>query len=98
MVPIFPSPSTATRWSIIASSSQMFFEQSRGVGCRVAVLDDHRRIERDPPPPGGGALTPQTKFPPNDWRARYFHPENLANRSEERRVGKECRSRWSPYH
>src|SRR2546426_6163588 len=26
-----------------------------------------------------GALTPQTKFPPNDWRARYFHPENLAN-------------------
>ena len=21
-----------------------------------------------------------------------------ANRSEERRVGKECRSRWSPYH
>ena len=22
----------------------------------------------------------------------YFH------RSEERRVGKECRSRWSPYH
>ena len=23
---------------------------------------------------------------------------NLSNRSEERRVGKECRSRWSPYH
>ena len=22
----------------------------------------------------------------------------LAHRSEERRVGKECRSRWSPYH
>src|SRR3712207_9194439 len=22
----------------------------------------------------------------------------VANRSEERRVGKECRSRWSPYH
>ena len=28
-------------------------------------------------------------------------PANLSilkNRSEERRVGKECRSRWSPYH
>src|SRR3712207_9072155 len=25
----------------------------------------------------------------------YFHP---TWRSEERRVGKECRSRWSPYH
>ena len=24
--------------------------------------------------------------------------EVLAKRSEERRVGKECRSRWSPYH
>jgi hypothetical protein len=24
--------------------------------------------------------------------------EILASRSEERRVGKECRSRWSPYH
>ena len=23
---------------------------------------------------------------------------NIALRSEERRVGKECRSRWSPYH
>ena len=24
--------------------------------------------------------------------------ESIAERSEERRVGKECRSRWSPYH
>src|SRR5437667_10147030 len=24
--------------------------------------------------------------------------ESLMGRSEERRVGKECRSRWSPYH
>src|SRR3712207_9125084 len=24
--------------------------------------------------------------------------EHLLSRSEERRVGKECRSRWSPYH
>src|SRR3712207_7294243 len=27
-------------------------------------------------------------------RASYYH----LTRSEERRVGKECRSRWSPYH
>ena len=25
-------------------------------------------------------------------------PQVVADRSEERRVGKECRSRWSPYH
>ena len=24
--------------------------------------------------------------------------DDLGDRSEERRVGKECRSRWSPYH
>src|SRR3989475_5864404 len=26
------------------------------------------------------------------------HPLGETDRSEERRVGKECRSRWSPYH
>src|SRR3712207_9271374 len=27
-----------------------------------------------------------------------YGEESRVNRSEERRVGKECRSRWSPYH
>src|SRR5258708_14812850 len=30
------------------------------------------------------------------YRAYVRHEEDI--RSEERRVGKECRSRWSPYH
>ena len=30
--------------------------------------------------------------------ARYAFNKSHAARSEERRVGKECRSRWSPYH
>src|SRR2546421_8982010 len=30
--------------------------------------------------------------------AVYPHGLNAGERSEERRVGKECRSRWSPYH
>src|SRR5256885_1715054 len=30
-------------------------------------------------------------------RVFHLHAEQ-GNRSEERRVGKECRSRWSPYH
>src|SRR3712207_8949488 len=29
---------------------------------------------------------------------RGLRPAGLPERSEERRVGKECRSRWSPYH
>ena len=35
------------------------------------------------------------------WRNLASHREAQAlgrSRSEERRVGKECRSRWSPYH
>src|SRR3712207_9438770 len=31
-------------------------------------------------------------------RAYAAAAANLLKRSEERRVGKECRSRWSPYH
>ena len=47
-----------------------------------------------------------------EWRENSFNEENTGagrdgnrsynreggERSEERRVGKECRSRWSPYH
>ena len=29
---------------------------------------------------------------------QYFEGRKIETRSEERRVGKECRSRWSPYH
>ena len=28
----------------------------------------------------------------------YYYGVDFHDRSEERRVGKECRSRWSPYH
>ena len=37
-----------------------------------------------------------------DFASEYFCEElgesGVGSRSEERRVGKECRSRWSPYH
>jgi aryl-alcohol dehydrogenase-like predicted oxidoreductase len=26
----------------------------------------------------GGKMTPETKFPADDWRSRYFGPENLS--------------------
>ena len=35
---------------------------------------------------------------PIDLIFRIFCEPQKDNRSEERRVGKECRSRWSPYH
>ena len=32
------------------------------------------------------------------WIVDPMVKEMIQDRSEERRVGKECRSRWSPYH
>ena len=33
----------------------------------------------------------------NEFQLMYL-ASTITTRSEERRVGKECRSRWSPYH
>ena len=33
-----------------------------------------------------------------ELKVENWYEMNFAERSEERRVGKECRSRWSPYH
>ena len=42
-----------------------------------------------------GALTPEGNLTlVDDYHTDYSD----GSRSEERRVGKECRSRWSPYH
>src|SRR5256884_3547736 len=46
-------------------------------------------------------LCPNAIFLPPDfprYRAVSQQAREIFQRSEERRVGKECRSRWSPYH
>ena len=53
------------------------------------------RTVEDVNPMPGGALAFVLHF------MYYLKPISrikFASRSEERRVGKECRSRWSPYH
>src|SRR3712207_9553619 len=52
-----------------------------------------------PTPPDGRARTSAGRSPASSPGAasRSSRPKQGA-RSEERRVGKECRSRWSPYH
>src|SRR5690554_4471376 len=37
------------------------------------------------------------EWPPEQFMRSYTLPEPSNSRSEERRVGKECRSRWLPY-
>ena len=44
------------------------------------------------------ALSLMTAFARDPARRSPLVPPDPDDRSEERRVGKECRSRWSPYH
>ena len=50
--------------------------------------------------PGGDLCVLRNPFSPDGSQQSVRHILNgaLGPRSEERRVGKECRSRWSPYH
>src|SRR2546430_10531376 len=78
-------------------------------GVQTCALPIYR--EHHPPPPVSGGvrvLPPSTtgRSPSRERRQPYPHPHPATppsppsrnHRSEERRVGKECRSRWSPYH
>ena len=82
-------------------------------GARSAVLydDEGNRLGEATflPDAGGAPARLRAESRPRDGRALVdvepgaASPElgvslALAGRSEERRVGKECRSRWSPYH
>src|SRR3712207_9297767 len=53
----------------------------------------HARIKTDKIDAGVLAQLRAADFLPEVWL-----PDTETERSEERRVGKECRSRWSPYH
>src|SRR5256885_14625364 len=49
--------------------------------------------------PANLAWTPKGPLPLDSYLGARIFPWSVARqRSEERRVGKECRSRWSPYH
>src|SRR2546430_8991300 len=54
----------------------------------VVLVAEHAEPEGGREQQCGEGEVPQQPHHKGDWRQR----------SEERRVGKECRSRWSPYH
>ena len=56
--------------------------------CCCALLHDSKASPLRHP------KSPPEKGLPSIWKPFLLH----CSRSEERRVGKECRSRWSPYH
>src|SRR2546426_9962498 len=66
---------------------------------RIVDLEPHAArllgIASEPHPDERG--TPAERAGNRDHEARR-RTQGAIERSEERRVGKECRSRWSPYH
>ena len=73
------------------------------------IFRTNRREGTLPPIIGGNTAADITlvmkylsgKLPSGDFEFDFGSkgtPGNMLDRSEERRVGKECRSRWSPYH
>ena len=83
----FPAIALATAY---LHDEQGVDESESVVVCPVDpyVNDDYYRA--------GGGSGPDSRSPHLHHRAR--RPRPFSRRSEERRVGKECRSRWSPYH
>ena len=73
-----------------------------GKGCECEPVETRGELRKHLPPPGRRLrhlghdvdARPVTMGTKHD-RMQY---EMSEPRSEERRVGKECRSRWSPYH
>jgi len=69
------------------------------LGCEVAGFDPRPWIRRIDPDELGRAsrfAVAASRMAVED--AGITEEQLRARRSEERRVGKECRSRWSPYH
>src|SRR5258707_10417255 len=87
-----------------------FFQEKDGIrdigvnGVQTCALPIylHRRFEAMPllrrPLPAERERAVDPLAPPGGAVAHQREVRNHRQRSEERRVGKECRSRWSPYH
>ena len=70
------------------------FLRRKQVGETVRDLGLEGQIEKQGTPTMGGLIIIAAILIPT----LLFSKLNNIYRSEERRVGKECRSRWSPYH
>src|SRR2546427_12459021 len=64
----------------------------RAIACLPALVGAWRHRA------GGLLLSASGALPAQRARLQMPHLLGERRRSEERRVGKECRSRWSPYH
>src|SRR2546430_1611562 len=100
MTPMMPAGRNAS------SMSMSFFQADDGIrdltvtGVQTCALPIS--VERPARGEDGGVqevrVVVKGGYTPDTIVVRAGAPVRLQFRSEERRVGKECRSRWSPYH
>ena len=90
---VFLYDKTGEAWRLKKEMQAVLGEKGMawGIGLHPEVREKPQKAEGDMRSPAGvfslGAAYGYDPAPPRGSR-----------RSEERRVGKECRSRWSPYH
>src|SRR3712207_9056894 len=66
--------------------------------CGICGTDLHEYLDGPIVAPPAGRAATTSAAPSASWGSPAAAGASRATRSEERRVGKECRSRWSPYH
>src|SRR2546430_11464630 len=90
------------RWETAVTTFLFFFQAEDGIrdltvtGVQTCALPISLGAERIPVLPIRAAVDAEQQ-----WHFSSSHVADRLSRqtrSEERRVGKECRSRWSPYH
>src|SRR2546427_6324490 len=79
-------------WSSDVCSSDLEIKEER---VRKIIVFMYLTLDGVMQAPGRPDEDRRGGFEHGGWALPYADPEM---RSEERRVGKECRSRWSPYH
>ena len=81
----------AKKHATIQTFGRQWWEWTHAISMAVGAMDDAAL--------GKLQVACESYIETNCWFADYHAArEILRARSEERRVGKECRSRWSPYH
>src|SRR3712207_9538548 len=92
-----PSPRQAEPYAILAHGVVCADSDERAQELAAPARVAFRRLRAGAPTPLPSVEDALAEEGPREPR-KPGGSERILVRSEERRVGKECRSRWSPYH